>query len=152
MRRAAALLLAGLAAPAAADERTWILTQDAGRAFLMYGTPESDDVVLAFSCDPRARTWLVSSFVETQGLKAGRGASMTFVAGARRASLNGIGRSNEMIGSVDVVARGPIDPAVLDLLKVASPLVVEVPGRRETIDTTTLGDKAARFEKACMRG
>jgi hypothetical protein len=126
----AALALAALQ-PAAADERSWTLLIEDDGAYLNYGTPESDDTLIAFSCKPKRGTWDVTAFMESKGVKPGGPAKLTLSAGARSATLNGKGQSDEMNGIVDVVVKGKLDPAALAVLTEPMPLTVTVPGAKE---------------------
>jgi hypothetical protein len=135
--------------PAAADEQSWTFNVEGDTAYLTYGTPESDDTLIAFSCKPKRGTWHVTAFLDSKGVKPGGPATLTLKAGARSVTLAGKGQNDEMNGITDVVVQGKIDPAALAVLTETAPLVVTVPGDAATIDPETKGDKAARFAAAC---
>lgn len=72
MSRAALFMTLSLAAaaPAAAQDRQWIVQDySPDGVAVMYGTPESDDVVLAFRCEPADGTLVVT--VEHEPVRVG---------------------------------------------------------------------------------
>jgi hypothetical protein len=148
-----ALLAAALAVaatlPAAAAERSWTFNADEEGAYLNFGMPESDDTLIAMSCEPKRGTWELIAYIDAKGVKPGKPAKLTLSAGGRSATLAGKGQSDEMNGITDVLVEGKIDQAALAVLAEKGPLVVTVPGSREEIDPTTMEDKGAKFAAAC---
>jgi hypothetical protein len=144
-----ATLMLAATLPAAADAQSWTFNVEGDTAYLIYGTPESDDTLIAFSCKPKRGTWHITAFLDSKGIKPGRPATLTLKSGARSVTLAGKGQNDEMNGTTDVAVQGKIDPAALAVLTEAAPLVVSVPGDAATIDPETKGDKAARFAAAC---
>ena len=100
-------LLAGCATyDAARDERAWIFNTD-GEAKLVYGTPQSDDVALMLSCQPRSGQVSVSQ----GGLRPGDG--VTLVSGGRRTTFYGQAEPDQLAGGVFVTANTDVRQPVL---------------------------------------
>jgi len=78
MRRLWIVCVAALfAAPAAAqDPRTWVFDDNPEAPALEFGAPESDDILVAFSCEPAAKRMSIVESVASK--KVNPGTSVTF--------------------------------------------------------------------------
>ena len=100
-------LLAGCATyDAARDTRGWFFNTD-GEVKLAYGTPQSDDVALMLSCQPRSGRVAVSQ----GGLRPGDG--VTLVSGGRRTTFYGEAEPDQIAGGVFVTAATDVREPVL---------------------------------------
>ena len=150
MRRALSCLLAlAFALPAAAQEqRRWLLDDAGDSATLQYGTPESDDVVIAFTCENKQLR--ISEFVGSTKLTPGQSASLKLSSGTASVVYNGQAVANEMDGTVNVeVVRAP-DAKLFALLKSGQQLVIDVAGNQQTVPLRGAAQDVATFERACV--
>src|ERR1043165_6319230 len=149
MRLPIAFLLASfLAAPVSAqDARIWIFDDNPEAPSLEFGLPESDDIVLAFSCEPAAKRMSIVETVAAQTLVPGRAAAFRMAAGAMSLDLTGDAIANETDGTVSVEVVGPPNPPVFALLKAGPSLTIEVAGERVTIPLAGAAPHVGTFEK-----
>lgn len=150
MRTAALTLLIALGATTALAQpaRQWIFNSADEVVTLTYGTPESDDVVIAFTCEPAEKQLRISEFFATHGLTVGKEAKLTLSSGAQRLTYPGKAIKNEMDDTVNVeVLRAP-DPALFALLKAGQPITIDADGRPQQVPSAAAHAQA--FEKACL--
>ena len=152
MRRlVSGVVMLALAGPAAAqDPRTWIFDDNPEAPALEFGAPESDDVVIAFSCEPAAKRMAIVESVASK--KVNPGASVTFKLSAGIASLDltGDAIANETDGTVSIEVNGAPNPRLFALLKAGVSLTIEVPGAKETIPLSGAAPHIAAFERLCF--
>ena len=151
MRLVLALVLALPAmAPAAAQERTWILDDNPEAPRLIYGAPESDDILISFSCEPDQRRMTIVEAVGTKKLDPGRAAAFRMSVGAASLELTGDSIANEIDGSVNIEVTGAPNPRVFALLKSGPSLVIEIAGEKATIPLAAAAPHVPLFEKLCL--
>jgi hypothetical protein len=144
-------ILFALALPAEAQEaRSWILNEDGDAASLLYGTPDSDDVLINFSCDARERSMRIMAFVGTDKLVPGHRAKLGLRAGTASLELTGDAVAGELDGIVNVMVAGTPNPRLTTLLKAGPTLTVEPEGGSATIPLAGIAAHLPAFEKVCF--
>lgn len=137
------------AAPAPEAARSWVFDDNPEAPVLTYGTPESDDVVIAMSCEPADKMMRITEFVGSDQLKPGTKATLKLTAGTASLALTGDAIANEMDGTVNVEVAGPPNPRLFALLKAGPQLVIEIHGSKETVPLAGATPHVATFEKLC---
>src|SRR5689334_21543816 len=92
LRRASlgSLLSMVLAAPAAAEEaRNWNLDDNPEAPALQYGTPDSDDMLLAFTCEPAKKRMTIVESIPSKTLNPGGRATFKLTVGSASLDLTG---------------------------------------------------------------
>jgi hypothetical protein len=145
-----ALVLA-LAAPASAqDVRVWNFDDNPEAPSLEFGKPDSDETLIAFSCDPAARRMTIIESIASTQLVPGNSVTMKLSAGSASLDLTGDAIANETDGTASIEVSGPPNPRVFALLKAGPTLTVEVPGAKETIPLAGAAPHIAAFERMCL--
>jgi hypothetical protein len=140
-----------LAAPAAAqDSRVWNFDDNPEAPALEFGAPESDDVVIAFSCEPSAKLMSIVESVGSTKLNPGAPVTLRLSAGTTSLDLIGAAIANETDGTVNVEVTSAPDRRVFALLEAGPSLTIEVPGAKETIPLGGAAPHVAGFEKLCF--
>jgi hypothetical protein len=140
-----------LAAPAAAqDSRVWNFDDNPEAPALEFGPPDSDDAVIAFSCEPSAKRMSIAGSVGSTKLNPGASVALRLSAGTTSLALTGAAIANETDGTVSVEVTGAPDRRVFALLRAGPSLTIEVPGTTETIPLGGAAPHAATFETLCF--
>jgi hypothetical protein len=140
-----------LAAPAAGqDARVWIFDDNPEAPALGFGAPDSDDVVIAFSCEPSARRMTIVEAVASTKLIPGVSVPLKLSAGSVSLDLTGDAIANETDGTVSIEVSGPPNPRVFAVLKGGPTLTIEVPGAKETVPLSGAAPHVAAFERMCL--
>ena len=152
MHRFAMLVVAlALAAPAAAqDSRVWNFDDNPEAPALEFGAPDSDDAVIAFSCEPSEKRMSIAGSVGSTMLTPGASVTLKLSAGTTSLDLTGAAIANETDGTVNVEVTSAPDRRVFALLRAGPSLTIEVPGAKETIPLPGAAPHAATFEKLCF--
>jgi hypothetical protein len=152
MFRATGCVLAVLftAQASAQPARDWIFDDNPELPVLMFGAPDTDDLLLTLSCDPKQKRMTIVESVASKKLNPGGQASFKLTAGTTSLDLTGDAVANESDGTVSIEVHGPPNPRVFALLKGGPSLVIEVPGGKETIPLATAAQHVAGFEKLCF--
>ena len=146
-----ACVAALLAAPAAAqDPRTWVFDDNPEAPALGFGAPESDDILIAFSCEPDAKRMSIVESLASKKLNPGTSVTFKLTAGSASLDLTGDAIANETDGTVSIEVSSPPNPRVFALLKAGPSLTIEVPGAKETIPLAGAAPHVAAFEKLCF--
>ena len=149
--RIIALLALALAAPAfAQDSRVWNFDDNPEAPVLGFGDPDSDDTVIAFSCEPKAKEMTIVGSVASTKLNPGAGVPLKLSAGATSVALTGNAIASETDGTVNVEVTSPPNPRVFALLKAGPSLTIEVPGATETVPLSGAAPHVAAFEQLCL--
>ena len=144
-------VLAVLGSPAAAEQaRTWILDDNPEAPSLGFGAPDSDDLVIAISCEPAAKRMTVVESIAAPKLTPGGTASFKLTAGTQSLDLSGDATANESDGAVSIEVHGAPNPRLFALLKAGHSLTIEVAGARETVPLTGAAPHVAVLEKLCL--
>ena len=140
-----------LGAPALAqDQRVWNFDDNPESPALEFGAPESDDVVIAFSCEPAAKRMSIVESVASKKLNPGTSVTFKLSAGSASLDLTGDAIANETDGSVSIEVNSAPNPRVFALLRAGPSLTIELPGAKETIPLTGAAPHVGAFEKLCF--
>lgn len=152
MRCLATLAVAlALTTPAVAqDARVWNFDDNPEAPALEFGAPDSDDVVIAFSCDTSAKRMLIVEALASRKINPGASVALKLTAGTVSVDLKGDAIANETDGTVSVEVAGAPNPRVFALLKAGPSLTIEVPGAKETIPLVGAAPHVAAFERLCF--
>ena len=151
LRLATITLVLALAAPATAqDSRVWNFDDNPEAPTLGFGAPDSDDVVIAFSCEPSATRMTIVEAVASTKLNPGASVPLKLSAGSVSLALTGDAIASETDGTVNIEVSGPPNPRVFALLKAGPTLTIEVPGAKETIPLSGAAPHVAAFERMCL--
>jgi hypothetical protein len=146
----ACALVLGLALPAHAEpKRAWTFDDNPEAPTLDYGTPDSDEIVIIFSCDPDAKRMTVVESIAAKDLKPGGKATFKLTAGSQSLELSGDAIANESDGTVSIEVNGPPNPKLFALLKGAPSMTIEVAGTSETVPLAGATPHVATFERLC---
>jgi len=136
--------------PASAqDPRAWVFDDNPEAPSLEFGAPESDDIAIAFFCEPNAKRMSIVESVASKKLNPGASVTLKLTAGSASVDLTGDTVANETDGMVSTEVNGPPNPRVFALLKAGPSLTIEVPGAKETIPLSGAAPHVAAFEKLC---
>jgi hypothetical protein len=139
-----------LAAAAHAEPaRVWNFDDNPEAPSLGYGLPESDDVLIAFACEPDAKRMTIVESVEAKKLPGGS-ATFRLTVGTQSLDLTGDAIANESDGTVSIEVKGAPNPRVFALLKAGPTLTIEVAGTKETVPLAGAAPHVAAFEKLCF--
>jgi hypothetical protein len=151
LHRLLILVALALAAPAfAQDSRVWNFDDNPEAPALGFGAPDSDDVLIAFSCEPSAKQMTIVESVASTKLNPGPSVPLKLTAGTTTLSLTGNAIANETDGTVSVEVTGAVNPRVFALLRTGPSLTIEVPGATETIPLAGAAPHIAAFERMCL--
>lgn len=153
MRRLSLALVLGLALalPARAEPaRTWIFDDNPEAPTLDYGAPDSDDILIAFACEPGAKRMTVVESITAKKLNPGGSATFRLSAGSQSLDLTGDAIANESDGSVSIEVGGTPNPRLFALLKGGPSLTIEVAGAKETVPLAGAAPHIEAFEKLCL--
>jgi hypothetical protein len=145
-----ALALALVTPAAAQDSRVWNFDDNPEGPALEFGAPDSDDALIAFSCEPAAKRMSIVGSVGATRLTPGASVTLKLSAGTTSLDLTGAAIANETDGTVNVEVTSAPDRRVFALLKAGPSLTIEVPGAKETIPLGGAAPHVAAFEKLCL--
>jgi len=147
----AACLAAVLTLPAPAQEaRTWIFDDSSEAVTLQYGTPESDDVVIAFSCEANSRMMRIAEFLASSNLTPGRTARLRLARGNVSLEYPGQALANETDGNAYLEVTTAADRKLFALLRAGPSLAINIAGTQATIPLTDATPHVAALEKFCL--
>jgi hypothetical protein len=147
----AACLTAVLNGPVPAQEaRTWIFDDSPESVTLQYGTPESDDVVIAFSCEANSKTIRIAEFLASSSLTPGRSARLRLARGNVSLEYPGQALANETDGNAYLEVTTAADRKLFALLKTGPSLTIDIAGKQTTIPLTSATPHVAALEKFCL--
>src|ERR1041385_3898680 len=90
MHRPLILIALSLAAPALAqDARVWNFDDNPEAPALGFGAPDSDDILIGFSCEPGAKQMTIVESVASAKVNPGAGVPLKLSAGATSLPLTG---------------------------------------------------------------
>jgi hypothetical protein len=144
------LAMAGLGPAAAQGPRTWLFDDSSDLVTLQYGTPESDDVVIAMSCEANTRTIRINEFASSSSLTPGRTAKLKLTNGSASLEYSGQALANEMDGGVNLEVVVPADAKLFALLKGGPSLTIDVAGTQGTVPMKAAAPYIPALEKACL--
>jgi hypothetical protein len=144
-------VLALIASPLAAESaRDWNFDDNPEMPILQYGAPESDDILFAVTCEPKAKTMTIVESVASKKMSPGGAATFKLSAGTSSLDLTGDAVASESDGTVSIEVKGAPNPRVFALLKAGPSLTIEVPGGKETIPLHNAAANVPALEKLCL--
>jgi hypothetical protein len=145
------VLALSLAQPVSAQgARVWVFDDNPEAPSLEFGAPESDDILIAFACEPAEKRMLIVESVPTKTLQPGTKATIKLSAGSLSLDLTGDAVASETDGMVNVEVTGAPNPRLFALLKAGPALTIEVAGAAETISLAGATQHIPAFEKLCF--
>jgi hypothetical protein len=121
------LLLPALPA-VAAEGRSWVADEADGAVWIIYGTPESDDVLLSVACEKATKTVTVWFATEPVSAKNPETLPLVIASEGGTARLTGQGSRSEMDDSYSLEAKTPLTPALEKLLADARKIAIQAEG------------------------
>jgi len=142
-------LLAAAAVPVSGQEgRQWIASQSPEGASLIYGTPQSDDVLLRFSCDATTKELTVAFAFEPVGAMDGMQLDMELFSDGGGLVLNATGERMLMDDAFVLEAKTSLEPELRQILTQGETLSIMVQDGVEEIPLAGAAkDAAALFEQ-----
>jgi hypothetical protein len=147
----AAALAVSLALEAAADDgrRRWIAVSGPQVSSLMYGTPDSDDVHIGFTCRRATRQITVAFAHEPVGAKDGMRLGIELWSEGGRVMLDAAGRRMQLDDLFVLEATTTLSPALRRILTEGKTLSVMVQDGVEEIPLEGAARAAAGLMEAC---
>jgi hypothetical protein len=140
-----------LALPARAEPaRVWNFDDNPEAPSLGYGLPESDDVLIAFSCEPGAKRMTIVESIDAKNLNPGGTATFRLTVGTQSLDLTGDAIANESDGTVSIEVNSAPNPRLFVLLKSGPTLTLDVAGTKETVPLAGAAPHVPAFEKLCF--
>jgi len=155
MRRSVVLLTSALAVSlaleaAAEDRRRWLALSSPEARTVVYGTPESGDLVISFSCKRATRQIVVGFIHEPVGAENGMRIGMELSSEGGRVRLDATGeRLPPFDGRFLLLAETMPSPALRDMLTQGKTLSVMVQDGVEEIPLEGAAEAAAPLIEAC---
>jgi hypothetical protein len=144
-------VLVTLSGPGFAEQaRTWILDDNPEAPSLGFGAPDSDDLVIAISCEPAAKRMTVVESIAAPKLNPGGTATFRLTAGTQSLDLSGDATANESDGAVSIEVNGAPNLRLFALLKAGPSLTIEVADTKETIPLAAAAAHVSVLEKLCL--
>lgn len=145
----AATLFASSCLPALAQEKmVWASFNHDTGATLTFGVPETDHVMLSFTCDRANPMVLVSAMIGSKGLKEGDAARVLLSSGKVKKEFPGKAASNDITEAIDVNGGGKLED-IKAVLAGGKLLTIEVKGSKQSIALGGAPEAFAEFESAC---
>lgn len=142
-------LLMALTLPAAAQQKmTWHTQDGSDNAALVFGVPESEEVMVFFLCKPGAEGVTVQSMIGSKGLERESAARLVLSGSGVKKTFAGKAIGHDENTHVDVEAPARMAD-VKALLKGSGLLTIEVKGARQQVALTGAKAALAQFETAC---
>jgi hypothetical protein len=141
-------LTAGLAAMAscalaasAADGRRWIADGDSEIARLIYGTPESDDMLLSLTCEKESKTFWLWFAAQPAPANAADKMPLTVSTETGNVEMTADGTRSDMDDSYSLEVKTTMTPDLAKLLSGAKTVSIKVDNRKTdvTFDDVALG-------------
>lgn len=126
-RAAAGLALAWFCAisPALAEGRRWISDSTDEAVTLIYGTPESDDMLLSLVCEKAKKTMILWYVPQPIPVKAPSELPITISSEAGGMQLTAAGTHSDEIDSYSLEAQTPLTPELAKLLTAGKTLTIK---------------------------
>lgn len=135
-----------------AEGRSWIADSDADATWLIYGTPESDDILLSLACELSAKTLTVWFAVQPALDKDPKTLPMELSSAGHRVQLTGNGSRSEMDDLFSLEAKTTLTPEIEKLLSGGETLSVKVEGHAQAIPIDDVARKGiADIVKGCRK-
>jgi len=126
----------------------WRFSRERGVPTLAFGAGQDD--VISFSCQPDSGLLRVISQIGTRGVRPGDDAAIRLTNGRNRFEIAGTAFSTESNHSVDIGGATQLDPKLFALFRTGETLIVDVPGRKQSVPVADARGSAEAFQRACM--
>lgn len=144
-------LPAAAVSPAGAQEREWVTVESDAGVEMMYGTPESDDIMFAVRCDAKSKDIFIGFAHEPIGVRSGSAIDLTLFS---EAGETVVPSKASYLDTMDIwlIETTPIDaeklrPIVID----GTVLSVMVQDGSEEIPLAGTADDFKSLFKACAK-
>ena len=134
---------------AAQDRRQWIGASNPDNVMLLYGTPNTDDVAIAFTCERATKSIRFAYTFEPAGARNGMRIDMELSSDSGKVVLNATGRRMEMDDAFVLEATIRADAALRRTLTGGRTLSISVQGRAQAFPLAGAGKQAAELMAAC---
>ena len=134
---------------AADDRRQWIGTTNTDSVVLAYGTPDSDDVAISFSCDRATKILTVSLILEPADARDGLRTDVQLSSEGGQIVLRATGRRLALDDSFMLQATTRLDASLRQILTEGRTLSLRAPGSTDTIPLTGAREQARELIQAC---
>ncbi|MEP9350393.1 hypothetical protein [Xanthobacter sp. KR7-225] len=135
--------------PAAAQQKmSWHASETEQGGALVFGVPETDEVMIFFLCDKGSEDIVVQPMIGTKGLAKDAAARAILTAGAVSRTFTGKAVTNEENGAVNVEAKGKMAD-LKALAKGGKLLTIETKGAKRQVALDGAAAAVAQFEAAC---
>jgi hypothetical protein len=124
--------LAG-AVQAAGEGRRWISDRDSQTAQLIYGTPESDDMLLSLTCEKKTKTLWVFFSPQPAPENASDKMPITITSEGGKYEVTATGTKSDMDESFSLEAKTTMTPELAKVLSTAKTVSVSVEKRKTDI-------------------
>jgi hypothetical protein len=142
--------LAGQARAAPSEARQWVAQGDAGASLLIYGTPESDDVLLSLTCDHSTKALTLWYVVEPVRAKDPESLAISLRSQAGTVALVGKGSRSELDNAYSLEVATEFTPELEKVLGGAKALSILVEDRAVEVPMdATAQDGIALLKKGC---
>jgi len=138
-----------LAAPLSASDRTWGFVNADDRKEMIYGLPDSDDVVLTIGCSDYLKGISVTFTPETTQMKDGRKATLVLATDSDTQSFKGKAVYQEFYGFSIIEAENVPVGTLRPLVTSGEDLHVELQDEAMIIPVGNAKKKFAKMFKAC---
>jgi hypothetical protein len=139
-----------VASPALAQKEKliWFTMPTDNKMQLIFGVPETDNMVMAVICTKGGDAIAVHSLIGSRGLKAGDAASIILSNSRIKKTFSGKAYNDEEGATANVEATGKLADFEA-VIKVGRPFVIEVKGAKYGLATTGVQKPLATLVSAC---
>ena len=146
----AALLAAACGGSAdAQDRRQWIGATNPDNVVLLYGTPDTDDVAINFTCDRAKKSIKFSYAFEPEGARNGMRLDVELSSEGGKVAVSATGQRLEMDDLFVLEATTRADAALRRILTEGRTLSIRVQQRTQTFPLAGAAKPAADLIAAC---
>ena len=133
----------------AQDRRQWIGAANPDSVVLLYGTPNTDDVVINFTCNRAKKSVKFSYASEPAGARNGMRIDVELSSEGGKMVLNATGRRMDMDDAFVLEATTRVDAALRRLLTEGRTLSIRVQKNVQAFPLAGVGKQAAELMAAC---
>lgn len=147
---AVALSIVSLVSARADDKPKWTMNSEKTEVTLAYGD-DSEETDLALICKPHSNSVKIFVGETDKSLKPKMQVTVTFSAGAAKATVAGKTLPNELAGIPSFEGELAATDPLFDAMATAPSISIKVAKTTRDIPLKTMGSKAGAFSKACRK-
>jgi hypothetical protein len=147
---AVALSIVSLVSARADDKPKWTMNSEKTEVTLAYGD-DSEETDLALICKPHSNSVKIFVGETDKSLKPKMQVTVTFSAGAAKATVAGKTLPNELAGIPSFEGELAATDPLFDAMATAPSISIKVAKATRDIPLKTMGSKAGAFSKACRK-